>query len=362
MTESEHRERALVGLIQAAGEATTLDDVRERADPLLRRVLEARLAAVVEFDEQGRPHGRIGDVAELTPEIYFPTFADTDPMARAMEQSNQPIMLLSRHIDRSAFAASGVYNEYYRPRQIGRILCARMLAPAYYARDHEGTLRATPGLVLMAFFRAASQPEFTPTDVRRVARILPALQALALRTRRAATVDALLERTHPQPRLALDRYGAVLWASRRAVQLLDRHLGGRRQLPDALIDAARKLLASPADSDAANTSSFSVPLVTPTGVRLRAELHVERTASAERFVVADLLELDDQRPVALATRCGLTRSESAVLDALGLGLSNEEIAQRLFVSVPTVKTHVHRILAKLGVSSRLQAALLLARG
>ena len=51
-----------------------------------------------------------------------------------------------------------------------------------------------------------------------------------------------------------------------------------------------------------------------------------------------------------------------MLGCIAEGLSNREIAGRLFVSIETVKTHVQRILAKLEVSSRLQAAALVNRG
>ncbi|HEX6739232.1 MAG TPA: LuxR C-terminal-related transcriptional regulator, partial [Vicinamibacteria bacterium] len=37
------------------------------------------------------------------------------------------------------------------------------------------------------------------------------------------------------------------------------------------------------------------------------------------------------------------------------GLANPEIAARLFIGVATVKTHVHRLFAKLGAASRTQA-------
>jgi LuxR family maltose regulon positive regulatory protein len=52
----------------------------------------------------------------------------------------------------------------------------------------------------------------------------------------------------------------------------------------------------------------------------------------------------------------LSERELEVLGLVVQGLSNREIAERLFITVGTVKTHVHNILGKLGVQRRIQAA------
>ncbi|PWU57309.1 DNA-binding response regulator [Micromonospora sp. S4605] len=54
----------------------------------------------------------------------------------------------------------------------------------------------------------------------------------------------------------------------------------------------------------------------------------------------------------------LTGKERQVLVAVGGGLSNTEIAATLYMSEATAKTHVSRILAKLGLANRVQAAIL----
>ncbi|MFI8458029.1 response regulator [Kitasatospora sp. NPDC085464] len=54
----------------------------------------------------------------------------------------------------------------------------------------------------------------------------------------------------------------------------------------------------------------------------------------------------------------LTEREREVLALVGEGLTNRQIGQRLFLAEKTVKNHISRLLAKLGVERRVQAALI----
>ena len=67
--------------------------------------------------------------------------------------------------------------------------------------------------------------------------------------------------------------------------------------------------------------------------------------------VAGPFERDD----AALKRTGISGREFEVLELIAAGLSNQDIADRLFVSTSTVKTHVSNLLAKLDASRRTEA-------
>ena len=112
----------------------------------------------------------------------------------------------------------------------------------------------------------------------------------------------------------------------------------KRSTPEALIDAVRIIAAGEALLDVAVTRDL-----------------------IDHFVIGggdgNTTDADDRSKIDL-----LTRRESEVLRFVALGGSNAEIAARLVIAESTAKTHVKRILSKIGARDRAQAVVIAYRG
>lgn len=91
--------------------------------------------------------------------------------------------------------------------------------------------------------------------------------------------------------------------------------------------------------------------------------------SAVRTVGSGNSLLDNRAAAALMSRlragaempgplAGLSDQERTVLDLIGEGLTNRQIAERMFLAEKTIKNYVSRLLSKLGMERRTQAAVL----
>jgi len=72
--------------------------------------------------------------------------------------------------------------------------------------------------------------------------------------------------------------------------------------------------------------------------------------------ISELAQISTQTDIDPSAYSELTPREREVLELIGEEYSNQQIADRLFIEVGTVKNHVHNILKKLDVSSRHEAA------
>jgi DNA-binding NarL/FixJ family response regulator len=94
------------------------------------------------------------------------------------------------------------------------------------------------------------------------------------------------------------------------------------------------------------------------GIRTVAAGEALLAPSVTRRLIAHFT--DRSRPAATASRAlaPLTDREREVLGLVARGLSNAELAAALHVTLPTAKTHVSRLLTKLGARDRTQLAIL----
>ncbi|MGW3629644.1 response regulator [Streptomyces sp. NPDC005122] len=95
------------------------------------------------------------------------------------------------------------------------------------------------------------------------------------------------------------------------------------------------------------------------GVRVVAAGEALLAPSVTRRLITEFSRLADAPRLSATARAAygdLTERETEVLVLIAQGLSNAEIASRLFVAESTIKTHVSRILVKLGLRDRTQAA------
>lgn len=78
---------------------------------------------------------------------------------------------------------------------------------------------------------------------------------------------------------------------------------------------------------------------------------LSRRSSGETINTSEEKEIDQQKIQEL----GISSREYEILQEIAQGLSNKEIAEKLFVSESTVKTHVSNLFSKLDVKRRTQA-------
>jgi DNA-binding NarL/FixJ family response regulator len=112
----------------------------------------------------------------------------------------------------------------------------------------------------------------------------------------------------------------------------------------------------------AGASGFLLKDVAPEdlvrAIRVVAEGESLLSPSVTRRLIEEFVRTPDRTTAAPPELAGLTEREREVLLLIAHGLTNDEIAERLFLSMATVKTHVNHVFMKLRARDRAQAVVL----
>lgn len=98
-------------------------------------------------------------------------------------------------------------------------------------------------------------------------------------------------------------------------------------------------------------------IFTALGIWLSKKLTKPKTVVIEKEIVKEIVIdttefIQDKKTI---ENLNISKRELEVLDLMSKGMSNQEIADALFVSIPTIKTHSSKLFEKLEVSRRTQA-------
>ncbi len=347
------REKILSDISVASSEAETLEDFGRQVLPLLEN-LAGTSASLLYRCNESRAALPVGGTLAGSAREYYERYYFQDPAQAQLRSCNFPIFRSSHLRSWRDYLKSPTYLEFQRPRQVHDFLHLRL-----WKDRHE-----EPGMVGLVLARSHRQTAFGPKDEALLQRLLPLFGAAARRSERVeegrrlrSCFEAILERDF-RAEIALDLRGSFLWASPRAEALLGLAQGGKKSIPEALAVAARRLGTLLRKGSGAEAPPTELSILRKEAEPLRIDLRLAR-ADAGHFVLAEIECLGvSPRLEEVAMRFELTAAEKGILALVSLGLSDREIGRRLFISRPTVRSHLGRILDKMGIHSRVQAALL----
>jgi DNA-binding NarL/FixJ family response regulator len=342
---------ALADVIEVSRQAVTLGELAQGALDGLRRAFDCTLGCFTHSPQDGAIEILSGTDASVLKEYHRDWFA-ADPINGAIRSYDASwIIPASRLPEWPTMQKHPLYAEWAPSKDVHFLLHLRLNQARYLQT----------GATNVFLCRSKHGHDFGHREVLALSQVLPELEMAVRRCERVAAMNALgpfleslLAHTDSCARLAMRADGQLIWVSKAARRMLADHLGHGRSLPGILIETARRIAGGTVDAP-------ELQLVTANAARFTATLQPVQASTGELFVVITLHSLSGALPDEFRTQFRLTVAEADVLSDLAEGLSNAQIAERRLVSISTARTHVARVLSKLGVRSRLQAGVLACR-
>ena len=336
-------ERDLAGVM-------SLEDMSGSVLDKLQELTGAAGAALFSFDQLGAVSIRGGSLAsamssyspDLFPEDVLQQWSLRLPPGTFISDGSHPE---GKAFDLPAHLRSRPYADFYAPADIAFVMGVWPTGKPYGSTDMFGMILTKPhpfepfGAEVVRQLRELEQP------LRLAARRIAQFRTVE---RKAEVIAQLCERSSGAFAI-WDHRGHLTWASARAQRHLESHLR-RSDLERAARLAAGQLRTR--DQSGKGLLGRWRRLQSCGGRPMQVAFSWIPVANGQPWLLAELRE--DSSGASLLQR--LTPGEARVLRLLVEGLSNAEIAARLEVGDETIKTHLKRIYAKLGVSSRSRAA------
>ena len=353
--------RKLDAALVAASDALSLDELAARAVPALSGAVRAFEGITFSFGRDGMPFG-IGKGQSAMSEYVGRGYIRDDPHDRVGRRDVAMVRVASDLFEREELHRSRAYREFFGPQRCEYIANLR-LTPSGFGE---------PDTVCLLLMRRPWQADFTRAHIALLSAALPAFQSAAQRhariqaaVARGKMLETVVEALIGEPVVVFDQQGRPLWRSNRAREVVECSDATSHPLSVSLRSEARKLalMAQRERNGCASRMGLELPYSGGPSIA-SADLTIARGAGGNTYVVARLRERkpDAVKLGMLAEHYDLTPAETAVLGQIAEGLSNREIAERQRVSLETARTHVHRVLQKLGVPTRTRAALLTREG
>lgn len=354
-----------VQLLHGCGETAELPSTMRRAAELL---VPGDIIAYSEFDltslapspETEPDLDGIAGILELTPLVttddpsterdinrvvpWMVQFAEEHPLFRlALNEPDPPVAKISDFLSLPGLRDLGLYRQFFQPLKVTRQIA---LCPTRC----EGLVT---GLTVNRSGRDFSERDRTCLSLL-TPHLRNAYREIWWRANLQEQFDRQMHQLEELPTaivgLAADG-SRIEFATRVGRSALAACFSGfnGRNLPEPLkswVSEIRKRIGSIDDPSAVNTSK-SFP--TENGI-----LWVKLVETSDRVHL--ILRQNDEESIATRlVALGLTKREAEVLACLREGGTNRQIARRLFVSPGTIRTHVERILSKLGAPTRTAA-------
>jgi DNA-binding CsgD family transcriptional regulator len=300
---------------------------------------------------------------KVFPALYTSGLYQKSPLLKQALTSSNTVLKIGESISFKDWEASDLYNDFILPQNLYRELFM--------------TLRWKNRLDgMITLWRSRKQPDYQPEDISRAQILAPHLTVAMRNISTVARVNNWNEQISPleegenegfilmNQRLKPIFFNSKAWhlcwqinSNPRSIPTIS--FGREFPIPEAVIGDCLELLDQLNIDEAPVLWPKARVIISPGNLKVflvTSLIWKSDQAGAKPSFIVTLKELvdDHEQSANLKNRCNLSKRELEIIYYIVKGLSQGEIADKLFISKLTVHTHVKNIYRKLGAKNRIE--------